>query len=169
MVGNRRIICLTSMWTQQSGVFSCLSHFKLQFILDEIIHWIYDPSRINLRCLWSTDFGQLRSWSKSRRRSQDCPRLFGTSLCGERHLCCVIELFESCNPKPTSFLTRCYAWEASVQNQFKLGTTKWNVIWKHYLKELYRIDGEQMEFVWKILQDSLHCKFSMRFKTWWQN
>ena len=31
MIGNRRIIWKTSMWTQQFGVCSCLSHFKLQF------------------------------------------------------------------------------------------------------------------------------------------
>ena len=35
--------------TQRFWVYSCLSHFKLQFILDEIIRWICDPSRINLR------------------------------------------------------------------------------------------------------------------------
>ena len=32
------------------------------------------------------------------------------------------------------------------------------------LKELDRIDGEHMEFEWKISQDSLHWEFSMRFK-----
>ena len=78
----------TSMWTQQFGVYSCLSHSKLQFILEEIVHWIYDPSRINLRSLWITYFGQLRSWSKSRRRSQGCPRLSGISVCGESFLLC---------------------------------------------------------------------------------
>ena len=52
----------------------------LQFTLDEIIHWTYDPSWINLRSLWINYHGQLRSWSKNRRRSQDCPRLAGTSL-----------------------------------------------------------------------------------------
>ena len=119
------------MWPQQFGVYLCLSHFKLQFILDEIIHWIYDPSRINLRSLWSTYFGQLRSSSKRRPRSQDCPRLTGTSLCGENHLCCVIELFQSWNPKPTSFLSRCYVWEASVMNQSKHGIARLNGFWKN--------------------------------------
>ena len=33
-----------------------------------------------------------------------------------------------------------------------------------YLKELDRIDGEQMEFEWTISQDSLHREFSMRFR-----
>ena len=38
---------------------------------------------------------------------------------------------------------------ASVQNQFKLGKTKLNGIWKsRYLKELDRIDGKQIEFEW---------------------
>ena len=80
---------------------SCLAHFKLQFILDKIFHKTYNLSRINLRSLWGNHFGQLRSWSKSTRRSQVCPRLIGTSLCRKDRLSCVIELFELWNPKPT--------------------------------------------------------------------
>ena len=34
-----------------------------------------------------------------------------------------------------SFLTRCYVWEASVQNQFKPGKTKLNGIWKHAISK----------------------------------
>ena len=60
-------------------------------------YWIYDPSRIYLRSLWSNYFGQEKSWSKISLRSQDCPRLIGTSLCGGNNLCCVIELFELWN------------------------------------------------------------------------
>ena len=33
-----------------------------------------------------------------------------------------------------------------------------------YLKDLDRIDGEQMEFEWKFSQDSLHWESSTRFK-----
>ena len=37
------------MWTQQVGVYSCLSHFKLLFILEEIIQWICDlPSQSSM-------------------------------------------------------------------------------------------------------------------------
>ena len=40
---------------------------------------------------------------------------------------------------------------------------KW--FWEtRYLKDLDRIDGEQMEFEWKISPDSLHVEFSHRFK-----
>ena len=129
----------------------CLSHFKLQFILGKIIHKTYDLSRINLRNLWSNYFGQLKSWSKIKWRSQVCPRLIGISLCGENHLFCVIELFILWNPKPTSLPTRCYVWEASVVHQSKLGKTKLNGIWKHAIsKNCNRIDGEPMEFEWTI-------------------
>ena len=55
---------------------------------DEIIWWIYDPSRIDLGNLWNNYSWQLRSWSKSRRRSPDCPRLTGTSQFGESSLLC---------------------------------------------------------------------------------
>ena len=41
-------------------VCSCLSHIKLQFILDEILYKTHDLSSINLRCLWSNYSGQLR-------------------------------------------------------------------------------------------------------------
>ena len=34
-------------------------------------------------------------------------------------------------------------------------------------RELDRIDGEPMEFEWKNFQDSLHCRFSPRSRTWW--
>ena len=33
-------------------------------------------------------------------------------------------------------------------------------------RELDQIDGDQMEFKWKISQDSLHCKSSLRFNRW---
>ena len=107
------------MWTQQFGVYSCLSRFKLQFILDENTNWTYDQSIFEVcGAIISGD------WEINQRTDgDDCPRFTGTSLCGENHLCCVIELFESWNPKTTSFLTRCYVWEASVQNQFKPGNT----------------------------------------------
>ena len=93
MVSVRWMKWSISILTQLNGVYSCLSHFKLQFILDEILRWICDPSRINLRSLWNNYTGQLKSWSKIRLRSQDCRRLIGTSLCGDNHLYCVTELF----------------------------------------------------------------------------
>ena len=74
-----------------------------------------------------------------------------TSPCGENHLCCVVELFELWNPKSMSFLTRCYAWEASVQNHIKLGNTNLNGIWKHDISKNWiewswrRIDGIRVE------------------------
>ena len=34
-------------------------------------------------------------------------------------------------------------------------------------RELDRIDGEPMEFEWKISQDSPHCRSALRFRTWW--
>ena len=101
MIGNRRMTWRMSMWTQPHEVYSCLSHFKLQFILDEIIYKTYDLSRINLRNLWNNYFGQLRSWSKI--------TIWLESAYVENHLCCVIELF---------------AWKAFVLNQIKPGKTK---------------------------------------------
>ena len=53
MIGNRRTTWRISMCAQSYGVYLCLSHFQLQFILGNIIHETYDPSRINLWSLWS--------------------------------------------------------------------------------------------------------------------
>ena len=153
----------TSIWTQQFGVFSCLSHY-------EIICKTYDLSRIYLRSLWNNYSGQLRSWSKNRRRSQDCPRLTGTSLCGGNHLCCVMELFELWNPKPTSFQIRRHVWKASVQNQLKPGNTKLSGIWNHAIwKNWIEMMGCRRSSSGKYSQDSLHCASSKRFKNLSQN
>ena len=46
------------------------------------------------------------------------------------------------------------AWESKI---------KW-IMESRYVRGLDRIDGEPMEFEWKISQDSLHCEFSTRFK-----
>ena len=120
------------------------------FILDEIDRLICDPSIINLRSPWCNYSGQLRGWSKSRRKRQECLRSTGTSARGENRLCCVIELFELWNPKPTSFPTRCFAWEASVQNQFKLGKTKLYGIWKFAGPNCRRADGIRVEKIPRI-------------------
>ena len=130
MIGNRPIIWKTSMWTRQFGVYSSFSSSWTRLFIELTIR---QESIIEV-CV-AIVFGQQRSWSKNRRRSQYCPRLTVTSQCGENHLSCVIELFELWNPKPASFLTRCYVWEASVQNQFKLEKTKFNGIWKHAISK----------------------------------
>ena len=163
MIGKRRLIWITSMWTQQFEVYLCLSHFKLQFILDEIIRRFFDPSRNNLRSLWNNYSRQLRSWSKSRRRSQDCLRLIGNNLCGENHLFCVIELFELWIPKPTSFPTRCFAWEASVQNQSTHGKTELNGIWRHAIwKNWIELTENRWNSSGKNSRDSPHWEFSLK-------
>ena len=88
MIGNRQMIWKTSMWTQWFVENSWLSLFKLQFILDQIIQWLCDSSKNNLRRLWNNYSGQLRGWSKSRRRRQECLRSTGTSVCRESSLLC---------------------------------------------------------------------------------
>ena len=41
-----------------------------------------------------------------------------------------------------SFLTQCFVWEASVQNQFKSGKIKVNEIWKHAIsKNCFKFQG----------------------------
>ena len=137
MVEVRQMIWMTSMWVQQYGVYLCLSHFKLQFTLDKIIRKTYDLARIDLCNLWNNYFRQLKSWSKIKWRSQVCPRLNGTSLCGEKHLYCVVELFILWNPKPTSLLTQCCVWEVSVLYQTKLGKTKLNGIWENPTSKMW--------------------------------
>ena len=66
-------------------------------------------------------------------------------------------------PKSTSFLTQCYVWEVSVLNQSKLGKTGSNgFLETRHLKDLDRIDGEQMEFEWNYLPRIHHIENSWR-------
>ena len=117
MVEVRRIKWKTSMWTLRNGLYLCLSLFKLQFILGKITRQICDLPRINPWNFWDSYFKWLRGWSRIRQKLLDWPRLIGSSLCGERRLCWLTQLFSSELPKPTSFLTQCRVWEVSVTKQ----------------------------------------------------
>ena len=83
--------------------------------------------------------------------------MIGTSLCGERRLCWLTELFRLQLPKPSSFLTLCFVWEVSVLNKSKHGKARSKGFWKRYLKDMDRIDGEPMEF---------DCKIYTGFNAW---
>ena len=72
---------------EYSGVgFLHVLLFKLQFILGKIIREICGLPRINHWSLWDSCFKRLRGGSKNRQKLPDCPRLTGSSLCGEKHL-----------------------------------------------------------------------------------
>ena len=103
-MGNWRMTWGISMWTKLFGENLRLSLFKLQFIWWKINRKTYHLSRINFWSLWSKLFGQLKNWSKIRLRSQVCPRLIGTSQCGEKHIHCVIEQSQWWNPKGCIFV-----------------------------------------------------------------
>ena len=143
-----------SPMNQMKNLYFCLSLFKPQFILEQTIRRICDLPGINPRNHWDSYFKWLIGCSSS---------------CGERRLCWLTELFTLQLPKPTSFLTQCHVWEVSVLNQSKHGKAGTIGFWKRYFKDLDRIDGEPMEFEWKPSHDSLHCRFSTRFKSWWLN
>ena len=70
MVAIRRIKWKTSMWTQRYGVCLCLSLFKLQFTSGKIT-WN----------LWNSYFKSLESWSLTKLKLLDWPRLTGSSPC----------------------------------------------------------------------------------------
>ena len=86
-VAVQRIKWKTTMWTQRSRVHSCLSLFKLQFILGNITRKICDRPRTNPWNLWDSYFKWVRGWSRIRQKVLDWPRLTVSSLCGERRLC----------------------------------------------------------------------------------
>ena len=63
----------------------------------------------------------------------------------------------------TPFLTRCHVWEASVQNQFKLGKTKLNGIWRHATsKNWIKLMENRWNSSGEFSQDSPHREFSLR-------
>ena len=101
------------------------------------------------------------NWEVDQRtdRSQDCPRLTGTSLRGESHLCCVIEKFELWNPKPVfSDSVLCLGGFSPKPVQAWKDKMKW-YLKTRYPKELDRIDRDTMEFNWKFSKDSRHWNF----------
>ena len=136
----------TSMWTQLYGEDLCLSLFKLQFIKVKATQKICDQPRINPRHFGDSYFRWLKGWSLIREKLLDWQRSIGSSLCGERRLCWLTELFSLQLPKPTSFLTQCSVWVVSVLNQSKHEkATLSGFLETRCLKDLDRIDGEQME------------------------
>ena len=170
MVSARWIQWKTSMWTQLYGVYFSLSLFKLQFIFGKITRKLCDVPRINPWNLWDSYFKWPRGWSLIRQKLLDWPRLIGSSLCGERRLCWLTELFNLRLPKPTSFPTQCCVWEASVMNQTKLGKAGSNGFWKHIISKIWiGLTGSRRSPSGKISQDSQHWEFSTRFKRFWLN
>ena len=88
-------------------VYFYLSLFKLRFILVKITQKKCDLPGINPRNLWDSHFKWLRGWSLTRLKLLVLQRLIGSSLCGERRLCLLTELFSLQLPRFTSFVTQC--------------------------------------------------------------
>ena len=133
-----------------------MSVFKLQFIFGNITRKICDRPRISPWNLWDSYFKWLRGWSRIRQKVLDWPRLTDGSLCGETTLL---------TDKAVQFSTaKTYVFSDAV---LCLGGISDEPVkaWKsriklfletRCLKDSDRIDGEPMEFVWKILA-RIHC------------
>ena len=117
----------TSMWAQIHVAYLFLSLFKLQFIWVKITQEICDLPRISRRNLWNSYFKRLRGWSRIKQKLLDWPRLIGSSLCGERRLCWLTELFS----------LQLHVCEVSVLNQSKHGKARLNGLWKHVISKIW--------------------------------
>ena len=120
-------------------------------LLGMIMRKIFDLPRINQGNLWDNYVKWLKGWSRISQKLPDWPRLIGSSLCWEKHLCYVIELFDLQLPKPTSFLTRCFVWEVSVTNQSKPEKAGLNGFWKHVITKIwigFGSDRRRADGVW---------------------
>ena len=71
-----------------------------------------------------------------------------------------------CNcQKPTSFMTQCRVWEASVMNQSKHGKARLNGFWKHVISKIWiGLTGSRWSSSGKISKDLPHVECSTRFK-----
>ena len=149
MIGNRRMIWRISMWTQPYGENSCLSHFKLQFILDKTICKTYDQSRINLRSLWINYFGQLKSCQRS-----DWDRRFVYDWLESTHveksslLCDRAVHIMKCKSYVFADSVLCLGGISVAPIQAWKDKMKW-YLETRFLKDLDRVDREPMEFLWK--------------------
>ena len=118
-------------------------------------------------------FRCLKGWSLIRQKLLDWQQSIGSSLCGERRLCWLTELFSLQLPKPTTFLTQCSVWVVSVLNQSKhekATLSRFFLGGKHVVSKIWIESTEnKRKSSGKISEDSLHWEFSTRFKRWWLN
>ena len=150
MISARRIKWRTSMWTQLRGVYSCLSLFKLQFILRKVTQKICDLSRIkpkkSLRQLFQvterfiTDQTEVtglttNDWQQSMWRE--------TTLLTDRAV-----QFAIAKTHVFSDSVLCLGGISDEPVKAWKNKIKWYLETSN-LKELDRIDGELMEFEWK--------------------
>ena len=121
----------SSSWTRSFGGFKIRQESTFEVRNTIILH------------NWETD----QSADGNRRIVHDWPEVAYV----ERIISTVTELFEFWIPKPTSFPARCFAWEASLQNQLKQGKTRLNGILKVGIsKNWIELTGDPLEFEWKV-------------------
>ena len=126
---------MTSTWTTQNGVYSWTSHFKPQFILGKIAS------------SWSRLYGEFTIYQESTLKSTidyKEPTWRSTTLLCDK-------AFVITNTKTYVFADSVLCL-GSMSNQ-PVEAWKNKITWyleNRYLKDLNRIDGEPMEFEWKI-------------------
>ena len=136
--------------------------------LGTIIWIIYIPPKISHKEQWNNCSMWQESWSKSRKKCKENPWSIGKTILGKGRLCWLTGQFGYQQRKPEYSPCQYCAWEESVKIPLAHGRKKidW-FLYSSQCRESDRIDGEPMEFEWKISQDSLHCRFSQRYRTWW--
>ena len=127
----KRITWMTSTSTSLYGVYSWMSHSKLQLV--HLGRDFLNNQRMTKNQLLTSAkqlFQMTESWSRIRQKSVVGPRLifFEKNLRGNR-LYYVTKRLRLRIRKPMSSPTRCCVWKVSVTNQSKPGTTKLNGIW----------------------------------------
>ena len=125
----------------------CLTLFKLQNILAQTFRRIWDLPRINPRNHSNSCFKWLRSWSLTKLKSLELQRSIGGSLCGERRLCWLTELF-SLKLQKTYVLSDSVLCLGGISDEpvgsWESRTTRF--LETRYLKDVDRIEWEPMEF-----------------------
>ena len=129
------------------GECLCPLLFKLQFILGKIVPRTDVPPGISPRDHW---IKKLRNWSRIRWKLQVFQWSIGSSKCGKRQPCLLTRQFRSRLQKLVFSDSLLCLWGFS-SNPVKAWKEKINRFMEsRQFRELDRIDGEPMEFEWKI-------------------
>ena len=136
------------------GVYSWTPHFphcKQQSILVKLVCRIYDLPRINSWSLWNSCSEWQKNWSRIRKKTVMWPRLIFKELTWSATSLLRDKAFEITNAKTYVFADSVLCL-GSMRGE-PIEAWKNNIKWcleNRYLKDLNRIDGESMEFKWKI-------------------
>ena len=167
-VSARRVKWRTCLWTLLHGCIYVCHSSSCSSSWENCTENLRSTKNQPLKSLRQL-FKWLRGWSRIRQKLMDLTRLTGSSLCGETTLL---------TDRAVQFATaKTYVFSDSVlclggisDEPVKAWECRIISFWKHIISKIWiGSTGSRWSSSGKISQDSLHWKFSTKFKWWWLN